>query len=66
MEGNGPPRRKRRPRGPPYSLLFLGLGLAFWGVHAESQVLIGIGAALAGLCLLVGYARSPGRPPPRA
>jgi hypothetical protein len=47
-------------------LLFAGLALALWGVHIASQFTIAVGVGLAALCMLIGYARSPGRPPPRA
>lgn len=58
-----PPRRPKKSKGPPYLLLFLGLTLALFGIRGSNRILIGVGAALFGIALLIGYARAPGRPP---
>jgi hypothetical protein len=53
------PPRKRRQKGTPYGLLLLGVCLALLGLRQGSQLLMGLGAALFAMSLLIGYARTP-------
>lgn len=57
------PRRPRKPKGPPYLLFLLGVALVMYGVRGSNRFLLGAGAALFSIGLLIGYARAPSRPP---
>lgn len=49
---------RHQPARTPYLLLLLGVATGLWGLRAESRIVSYVGAGLAVVALLIGYARS--------
>jgi len=58
-------RREKPVKGPPYLRLFLGLLVAFTGLHFANKLTMIIGGVIFAVALLIGYARAPAQPPLR-